>query len=340
MVSQEIRTSELSDLDKAAVLMALIGQKEAAEVIKHLEPREINRLASAMARLPKVPKGTAEEVFQEFATLMTEQTATGLGVEEYLRGALVEAIGEKRASGLLERLMHGGDSAGIEAVKWQDPRVVAELIRGEHPQIVAMILAYMESEQAIEVVQLLPDELVEQVIPRLATLDMIPPNALQELNEALQDQLVGDAPQVRLTTVGGVKAAAEMLNQFDGSRSQTMLDSIKQHDPELAQRIYDNMFVFADLVEVDDRSIQVLLREIDQNLLVPALKGVDDALREKVFRNMSQRAAEGLREEIDTRGPMRLAEVEAAQRQILVTAQNLEAERKINLRTDAKDLVA
>jgi flagellar motor switch protein FliG len=340
VVSQEIRTTELSDLEKAAVLMTLIGQKEAAEVIKLLEPREINRLASAMARLPKVPKGAAEAVFQEFANLMTEQTAIGLGVEEYLRGALVEAIGEKRASGLLERLMHGGDSAGIEAVKWQDPRVVAELIRAEHPQIVAMILAYMESEQAIEVVQLLPDELVEQVIPRLATLDMIPPNAIQELNEALQDQLVGDAPQVRLTTVGGVKAAAEILNQFDGSRSQTMLNSIKQHDAELAQRIYDNMFVFADLVEVDDRSIQVLLREIDQNLLVPALKGVEDALREKVFRNMSQRAAESLREEIETRGPMRLAEVEAAQRQILVTAQSLESERKINLRTDAKDLVA
>jgi flagellar motor switch protein FliG len=340
VASQEVSTSELSDLEKAAVLMTLIGQKEAAEVIKHLEPREINRLASAMARLPKVPKGAAEAVFQECATLMTEQTAVGLGVEEYLRGALIEAIGEKRASGLLERLMHGGDSAGIEAVKWQDPRVVAELIRAEHPQIVAMILAYMESEQAIEVVQLLPEELVAQVIPRLATLDMIPPNAIQELNEALQDQLVGDTPQVRLTTVGGVKAAAEILNQFDGSRSQNMLNAIKQHDPELAQRIYDNMFVFADLVEVDDRSIQVLLREIDQNLLVPALKGVDEALREKVFRNMSQRAAESLREEIETRGPMRLAEVEAAQRQILVTAQNLEAERKINLRTDAKDLVA
>jgi flagellar motor switch protein FliG len=332
--------NDLNDLEKAAILMTLVGQKEAAEVIKHLEPREINRLASAMARLPKVAKDAAENVFQEFASLMNEQTAVGVGVEEYLRGALVEAIGEKRASGLLERLMHGGDTAGIEAVKWQDPRVVAELIRGEHPQIVAMILAYMDSDQAMLVVQQLPDELVEQVIPRLATLDMIPPNALQELNEALKDQLVGESPQVRLTTVGGVKAAAEILNQFDGSRSQNMLNSIKQYDAELAQRIYDNMFVFADLVDVDDRSIQTLLREVDQNLLVPALKGVDDSLREKIFRNMSQRAAEGLKEEIETKGPMRLAEVEAAQRQILVAAQSLEAEGKINLRVEAKDLVA
>jgi flagellar motor switch protein FliG len=332
--------NDLRDLEKAAILMTLVGQKEAAEVIKHLEPREINRLASAMARLPKVAKDAAENVFQEFANLMNEQTAVGVGVEEYLRGALVEAIGEKRASSLLERLMHGGDTAGIEAVKWQDPRVVAELIRGEHPQIVAMILAYMENDQAMLVVQQLPDELVEQVIPRLATLDMIPPNAIQELNEALKDQLVGESPQVRLTTVGGVKAAAEILNQFDGSRSQSMLNSIKQYDAELAQRIYDNMFVFADLVDVDDRSIQTLLREVDQNLLVPALKGVDEALREKIFRNMSQRAAEGLKEEIETKGPMRLAEVEAAQRQILVAAQSLEAEGKINLRVEAKDLVA
>jgi len=336
----EINASELSDIEKAAILMTLVGQKEAAEIIKHLEPREINRLASAMARLPKVAKGSAETVFHEFAGLMSEQTASGVGIEEYLRGALVEALGEKRASGLLERLMHGGDSAGIEAVKWQDPRVVAELIRGEHPQIVAMILAYMEGEQAIEVVQHLPDELVEQVIPRLATLDMIPPTAIQELNDALQDQLIGESPQVRLSTVGGVKAAADILNQFDGSRSQIMLNAIKQHDAELAQRIYDNMFVFADLVDVDDRSIQALLREIDQNLLVPAMKGVDEGLRDKIFRNLSTRAAQSLQEEIATKGPMRLAEVEAAQRQILVAAQSLEAEGKINLRVDAKDLVA
>jgi flagellar motor switch protein FliG len=338
VASPEVSKSDLSDVEKAAILMTLVGQKEAAEVIKHLQPREINRLASAMARLPKVAKGSAEMVFQEFANLMSEPSA-GVSVEEYLRSALTEALGEKRASGLLERLMHGGDSAGIEAVKWQDPRAVAELIQGEHPQIVAMILAYMEADQANEVVGHLPDALVEQVIPRLATLDMIPPNAIQELNEALQDQLVGDTPQVRLTTVGGVKAAADILNQFDGSRSQNMLNAIKQHDAELAQRIYDSMFVFADLVDVEDRSVQTLLREIDQNLLVPALKGVDDSLREKIFRNMSERAAASLKEEIETKGPMRLAEVEAAQRQILVAAQALEAEGKINLRVSAEDLV-
>lgn len=338
-MSPEASKSSMTDIEKAAILMTLVGQKEAAEVIKLLQPREINRLASAMARLPKVAQGSAETVFQEFASLMNGPNA-GVGGEEYLRGALTEALGEKRASGLLERLLHGGDSAGIDAVKWHDPRVVAEMIEVEHPQIVAMILAYMEGDQAVEVVAHLPDALVEQVIPRLATLDMIPPNAIKELNDALQDQLVGDTPQVKLSTVGGVKAAADILNHFDGNRSQNMLNAIKQHDAELAQRIYDNMFVFADLAEVEDRSMQTLLREIDQNLLVPALKGVDEALRDKIFRNMSQRSAESLQEEIQTKGPMRLTEVEAAQRQILAAAQAMEAEGKINLRVDAKDLVA
>jgi flagellar motor switch protein FliG len=336
----ENKTNDLSDIEKAAVLMTLIGQKEAAEVIKHLSPREINRLSSVMARLPAIPKGQVEGVFQEFAGLMTEQTTIGLGAEAYLRGALVEALGEKRAAGLLERLMHGGDSAGIEAVKWQDPRVVADLIKSEHPQIVAMILAYMEADQAHEVVNYLPDELVAQVVPRLATLDMIPPNAIEELNEALEDQLVGESQQIRLTTVGGVKAAADILNHFDASRSQAVLNAIKTFDSDLAQRIYDNMFVFGDLIEVDDRSMQALLRDVDQNLLVPALKGADAALREKFFRNLSQRAAQALQEEIEMKGPLRLSEVEAAQKTILATAQQMESEGKIILRSDVKDLVA
>lgn len=340
MADQAGNHEALSDIEKAAVLMMSIGQDEAAAVIKFLSPREINRLSAAMARLSKIPKGAAEHVFHDFAGLMNQQTTIGLGAKEYVRGALVRALGEDRAAGLLERLMHGGDSAGIEAVKWQDPKVVAEMIKSEHPQIIAIILAYVEPEQAQEVVQHLPDRIVEQVIPRLATLDAIPPTAIHELNEALEDQLAGDSPQVRLSAVGGVKAAAEILNRLEASRSQNVLNSITQFDTDLAQRIYDSMFVFHDLVEVDDRSIQILLREIDQNLLVAALKVADATLRDKIFRNLSQRAAEALREDIEAKGPMRLVEVEAAQKEILATAQRLETEGKIILRTDAKDLVA
>src|SRR5579863_9883299 len=333
-------STNLSPAEKAAVLMMALGEADAAEVIKFLSPREVNRLSGAIARLNKVPKTTVENVMVEFVARIRDETVIGLGVTEYLRNALGRALGEERASALLERIMNGGDSAGIEAVKWEDPRVVAEMIREEHPQIIAMILAYVEPEQAQDVMQVLPDGIIEQVIPRLATLEVIPPSAVRELNEALEDQLAGESQQVRLSNVGGIKAAAEILNRFEASRAQSVLDRIKSMDPELSQRIYDNMFVFHDLLEVDDRSIRTLLQEINQSLLVPALKGVDAAVREKVTRNMSQRAAESLNEEIEAKGPVRVAEVEAAQKEIITIAKRLEQEGRIILRTDAKDLVA
>ena len=332
--------TNLNPAEKAAVLMMALGEADAAEVIKFLTPREVNRLSGAIARLNKVPKGIVENVMGEFVARIRDETAIGLGVTDYLRGALGKALGEERASALLERIMNGGDSAGIEAVKWEDPRVVAEMIREEHPQIIAMILAYVESEQAQEIMQALPDGVIEQVIPRLATLEVIPPSAVHELNEALEDQLSGDSQQVRLSNVGGIKAAAEILNRFDASRAQTVLDRLKSIDPDLSQRIYDNMFVFHDLLEIDDRSIRTLLQEVNQALLVPALKGVDTALREKITRNMSQRAAESLNEEIEAKGPVRVSEVEAAQKEIITIAKRLEQEGRIILRTDAKDLVA
>ncbi|MGB8181977.1 MAG: flagellar motor switch protein FliG [Stellaceae bacterium] len=333
-------STNLSPAEKAAVLMMALGEADAAEVIKFLSPREVNRLSGAIARLNKVPKTTVENVMGEFVARIRDETAIGLGATAYLRNALGKALGEERATAMLERILSGGDSAGIEAVKWEDPRVVAEMIREEHPQIIAMILAYVEPEQAQDVMQALPDGVIEQVIPRLATLEVIPPSAVRELNEALEDQLAGESQQVRLSNVGGIKAAAEILNRFEASRAQSVLDRIKAMDADLSQRIYDNMFVFNDLLEVDDRSIRTLLQEINQALLVPALKGVDAALREKVTRNMSQRAAESLNEEIEAKGPVRVAEVEAAQKEIITVAKRLEQEGRIILRTDAKDLVA
>lgn len=332
--------NNLTPADKAAVLMMALGEADAAEVIKFLSPREVNRLSSAIARLNKVPKTIIENVMGEFVARIRDETAIGLGANEYLRGALGKALGEDRASALLERIMSGGDAAGIEAVKWEDPRVVAEMIREEHPQIIAMILAYVEAEQAQDVMQALPDSVIEQVIPRLATLEVIPPSAVRELNEALEDQLSGESQQVRLSNVGGVKAAAEILNRFEASRAQAVLERVKTMDAELSQRIYDNMFVFHDLLEVDDRSIRTLLQEVNQTLLVPALKGVDGALREKITRNMSERAGVSLKEEIEAKGPVRVSEVEAAQKEIITIAKRLEQEGKMILRTDAKDLVA
>lgn len=330
---------DLADIDKCAVVMMSIGQDEAAKVMKHLSSREIGRLSEAMARLSTVSKTVAEGVFKEFTDLMLQQTAIGLGAEDYLRGALEKALGPERAASLVDRLKQGGDLAGIEAIKRYDPRVLVEMIKAEHPQIVAMILGYMEPDQAQDVIRFLPERMVVEVIPRLATLDAIPRNAIRELNEALEDLLVADSQQIRLS-VGGIKAAANLLNGFDQTRVKTVLDAIKELDPTLAQNLIDSMFVFQDLMGVEDRDFQLLLREIDQNLLVPALKGTTPDLMDKVFRNLSQRAAEALKEEIETKGPMRAAEVAAAQKEILAAAQRLEAEGKITLRTSAEDLVA
>ena len=330
---------ELTDIEKSAVVMISIGQDAAAEVVKFLSQPEINRLSVAMARISNVSKNTAASVLQEFADLIQQETSIGIGAEEYLRGVLEKALGTEQANRLVGRLQQGDYAAGIEAIKWQDPRTLAEMIKSEHPQIVAMISAYLEPEQAQAVIQHLPDELVEQVIPRLAVLDALPPTAIQELNDSIEHLLAGEPRQARIS-VGGVDVAAKILNRIGTTRAGRVLNTIGNIDPELAQTLTDNMFVFEDLFEIDDRSFQMMLRAVDQKLLVSALKGAASALQEKVLRNLSQRAAEMLREEIEARGPMRLAEVESARKEIMAAAQALERDGKIILRTASADLVS
>lgn len=331
--------SDLTDLEKSAVVLRLIGQETAAQVVKFLSQPEINRLSMAMTRMSTVSKNTAASVLREFADLMRQDSSLDAnGGEEYLRGVLEQALGAEKADHLLGRLKQGGYGAGIDAVKWQDPRDLAEMIKTEHPQIIAMISAYLEPEQAQALMQHLPDELVEQVIPRLAVLDVLPPTAIQELSESLE-HLLGGEPQQARVSVGGVDVAAKILTRIGSQRAERVLSTIGSIDPELAQNLTDRMFVFEDLFEIDDRSFQILLRSVDQKLLVSALKGAAAGLQDKVLRNLSQRAAQMLREEIEARGPMRQAEIDAARKEILGAAQGLEREGKIMLRTQA-ELVA
>ena len=331
--------AELSEIEKTAVVIMSIGQDTAAQVVKHLSQPEISRLSAAMARISKIPKSTAASVMQEFAELMRQESAIGIDGEDYLRGVLEKALGAEKANTLFGRLKRGDYASGIEAVKWQDPRDLAEMIKSEHPQIVAMIAAHLEPEQAQQLIQHLPDELVEQVVPRLAVLDALPPTAMQELSESLEHLLSAEPLQARVS-VGGVEMAAKILNRIGQKRAERLLSAIANADPQLAQVIADHMFVFEDLFEIDDRSLQILLRAVDQKLLVSALKGAPAALQDKVLRNLSQRAAQMLREEIEARGPMRLAEVEAAKKEILAAAQSLEREGKIMLRPQSADLVS
>jgi flagellar motor switch protein FliG len=331
--------ADLTHIEKSAVVMMLVGQDTAAQVLKFLSQPEINRLSMAMTRISTVSKNAATSALREFADLMRQDGSLGVeGGEEYVRGLLEKALGAEQADRLLGRLRQGGYGAGIDAVKWQDPRDLAEMIKNEHPQVIAMISAYLEPEQAQALMLHLPDELVEQVIPRLAVLDALPPTAIQELSESLEHLLAGEPQQARIA-VGGIDVAAKILNRLGSPRAGKVLTAVGEVDSELAQLLADRMFIFEDLFEIDDRSFQILLRGLDQKLLVSALKGTAPALQEKVLRNLSQRSAQMLREEIEACGPLRQSEIGAARKEILGAAQALEREGKIMLRAQA-DLVS
>ncbi len=333
-------TPELKDIEKAAVLLLSIGQAAAAEVIKLMSQPEINILTQAMTHISKVPQNALSAVFEEYTDLMLQETSIGIGSQAYVSEVLERALGPGEAKRLVGRLQHEEYFAGIEAVQWQDPRVLAELIKAEHPQLIALIFAYLEPEQVDALIRYLPEDLVEQIIPRLATLDTIPPTALRELNEAIEDLLSGEVVRQDRVAIGGMTLAGKIMHRFEGPLVERIMDQIKEVDPELAQRIADSMFAFEDLINVDDRNFQVLLRAVDQRLLVSALKGADSAMQSKVLRNMSQRAAEMLRDEIGARGPMRASDVENAKREIVEIARRLESESKIIIAGGTDKMVA
>jgi flagellar motor switch protein FliG len=249
---------------------------------------------------------------------------------------LTRALGDDKAAYLLDQILSGGDSSGIESLRWMDPASVTELIKNEHPQIVASILVHLERDQASAILALLPERIRNEVVLRIATLDAIQPNALRELNDVLAKLLSG-GEHARKRALGGVRAAAEMLNLVGTSVESAVLDAVKAHDADLAQKILDEMFVFEDLLDLDDRAIQSLLREVQSESLIVALRGAPEALREKIFKNMSQRAAEMLRDDLEAKGPVRVAEVEAEQKAILVIVRRMAEEGTIALGGKAED---
>lgn len=315
--------------EKGALLLVSLGPDEAAEVLKHLGPKEVQKLGSAMATLPAAPRERVESLLDELTT-HASKGAPVTADEQMIRSMLTKALGDDRAANLLSRILSGGDTAGIEGLKWMDAGTVADLIKNEHPQIIATILVHLEYDHAGEILKCFTERLRNDVLLRIATLDGVQPAALRELNEALSRVMAG-AASMKKTALGGVKTAAEILN-FVGSAAETaIIDNVREYDADLAQKILDEMFVFENLIDLDDRGFQVLLREIQSDSLIVALKGAPPELREKVFKNMSQRAAEMLREDLESRGPVRLSEVEAEQKEILKTARRLAEEGQIQL---------
>lgn len=320
----------------SAILLLSVGEEEAAEVLKYLGPKEVQKIGAAMAKLSGVTRDQIEGVLGEFHERAEQQSSIGMDSDGYIRSVLTRALGEEKATYLLDRILQGGDASGIESLKWMDPAAVAELIRNEHPQIIASILVHLERDQASDVLGNLPERTRHDVVLRIVTLDGIQPNALRELNDVLAKLLSG-SEHLKKKALGGVRATAEILNFMNASLESSVMDSIKEFDPELAQKIVDEMFVFENLLEVDDRGIQSLLREVQSETLIIALRGAPENLREKIFKNMSQRAAEMLRDDLEAKGPVRVSEVETAQKEILKTVRRMADEGQIALGAKGDD---
>ncbi len=306
---------------KSAILLSSIGEELAAAVLQHMMPREVQRVGTNIAILGTTSPEELHEAVEELKDAVRGKISLNDSQDEYLRNVLTKALGEERAGTILDRILVGADQSGIDALKWMDAASIAELIKNEHPQIVAVILAHLEYDQAADVLKLFPERLRNDAMLRIATLEGVQPVALRELNESLARILSG-ADRMLKSSLGGVKTAAEIMN-FMGSLEAPTMDSIREIDFDLAQAVQDQMFLFENLMDLDDRSIQALMREVQSDSLILALKGTSEPLKEKIFRNMSARAAEMLKEDLEARGPVKLSEVEAEQKEILKTVRAL-----------------
>ena len=315
-------------VEDAAILLMSLGEEEAAEVFKHLEPKEVQTLGEAIARMKAVTKERIGNVLDRFAKESTEMGVLVADNDEYIKAVLRKALGDDKANLLIDRIIQGSDVTGIESLKWMDAGSVAELLRNEHPQIVAAILVHLDPDQSSSVLKFFPERQRNEVMVRIATLDGIQPSALKDLNEVLSKVLAG-GQQIRKSSLGGVKPAAEIINMMGSSIETSVLDYIREADGDLAQRIMDNMFTFDDLIKLDDKGFQSLLKEVQTESLIIALKGASPEIRDKVFKNMSSRAAETLREDLESRGPVKLSEVEAEQKELLKIVRRLADEGQI-----------
>lgn len=334
----EPQVAEIPGPERAAILLLSLGEQPAASVLKHLDAKEVQKLGTAMAGMTAVTREKAEAVIQSFVKDWGEQTSLGVGSDEYIKNMLVSALGEDKAGRIIDRILIGKNAKGLESLKWMDARGIADLIRGEHPQIIAIVLSYLDPDQSAEVLPLLPPRDRADVVMRIASLDGIQARALMELDEIIERQFNGSSGS-KASSVGGLKSAASILNELDTATEQALMEMIREKDEGLGERIEELMFVFDNLNDMDDRSMQTLLREVNNEVLVVALRGASEELQEKFFRNMSSRAAEMLREDMEAKGPVKLAEVDAAQKEILATAKRLAEAGDLSLGGSSDEMV-
>ena len=323
--------SDNNGVTKGAILMLALGEEGASEVMKFLGPREVQKLGEAMTSMKAIAQEQVENVLEDFNNVANLNSSLGLDSDGYIRSVLTKALGDDKASSLLSRILGGGgDASGIESLKWMDAESVADLIHNEHPQTISTILVHLERDQACEILGCFTERLRNDVLLRIATLSGVQPTALRELNDVLTKLLSGN-DVMKKQPMGGTRTAADILNFMGGEHESSAMAHLKSYDPDMAQKIMDEMFVFENVMEIEDRGIQLLLREVQSDSLIIALKGASEEMREKIFKNMSQRAAEMMREDLESKGPVKLSEVEAQQREILTIIRRLADEGQISL---------
>ncbi len=322
--------AERSGVDSAAILLLALGETDAAQVLKHMSPKDVQLVGSAMAQLSGVSREEVSVVLTKLSTSVAAQTSFGVGTDEYIRKVLIEALGADKAGSVVDRILGGRSSRGLEALKWMEPKAIGEMLRNEHPQIIAIVLSYLDADMAAGVLTQLAENCRAEVLMRIATLDGVPPNALNELDQVLEKQFAGNGAGKTSGGFGGPKVAAEILNLVGGAQESLMTQIAKVDEP-LSVKLLDLMFVFEDLLEVDDRGMQELLREIPGDKLIIALKAADEKLKEKFFKNMSERAATMMKDDLEARGPVRLSEVESAQKEILVITRKMVEDGRVQL---------
>jgi flagellar motor switch protein FliG len=330
---------ELKGAERAAILLLSIGETDASEVLKHMSAKDVQRVGTAMTALGPVSREHVDEVLTGFAEGVEQETALGIGIEDYIRRMLTNALGEDKAGSVIDRILLGNNTKGLDSLKWMEPRAIGELISQEHPQIIAIILAYLDPDQAAEVLNFMPERVRADAMMRVASLDGIQPSALHELDDLMEKQFAGNNAKLKSSSVGGVKSAANILNAMDSARESEIMASIGKLDENLGQKIQDLMFVFEDLVDVEDRDMQIILREVSSEQLVIALKGADAPIKDKIFNNMSKRAAEILADDLEVKGPVRLSEVDQAQKDVLAAAHKLADSGAITLGGSGEEYV-
>lgn len=330
--------AELSGSQRAAIFLMGVGEEGAAVIMKHMEPKEVQLVGEAMASLKDISNEQIVSVVNDFSDKISDVSPIGIGSGDFTRRVMVEALGEKRAHSMLNKVMQGNTTKGMESLKWMDARSVAGMIKSEHPQIIALVLASLEDEHAAQVLKLLSDEIRADVILRIARLELIDPNALRELDQVIEKQL-GNSQEFPPAMVDGMNAAAAILNHMDTPDEAALLASVRQVDGDLGEKIQELMFVFDNLLSIDDRGMQRVIREISGDSLIIALKGVDDEVKQKFFKNMSSRAAEMLKEDLEAKGPVKLSDVESQQKEILNIVAKLAEDGEIFLGKGGGDFV-